>query len=250
LIDELTGWTLWANRVMTFLDGDSRLVCTIDQARMAARHERATVTPACAVVWREEDRPFVTGQLDVVEGSVRLEGADRDGEVRHLRVDATDLLGVRIGREASQRIGGRPALILERRTGPPLTIGFAMSTGAVFELAEVIAEVIADAAVASAHATVVVPIKSKSAGRVRELIREGPPFDLGASPLERHQVLLTEREAIFIFEGRAVRDFAARLAASPTVWRAASAWSGHMAGRPRIAEEAFTWVRHRQDREG
>ena len=38
----------------------------------------------------------------------------------------------------------------------------------------------------------------------RKLIAQGPPFDIGASGLQRHTVYLSAAEVVFVFEGREV----------------------------------------------
>jgi hypothetical protein len=47
---------------------------------------------------------------------------------------------------------------------------------------------------------VVVPLKAGVRDRVRELLEMGPPFDPEAAGLDRHQVFLTDQEAVFLFE--------------------------------------------------
>jgi hypothetical protein len=91
---------------------------------------------------------------------------------------------------------------------------------------------------------VVVPLADGAQERARELLADGPPFDLGDTQFVRHDVYLTASEAIFVFE--AGDDEPATLsirAEDPSVWRAAAAWRPLMAGRPRTAETIFTWER-------
>ena len=90
---------------------------------------------------------------------------------------------------------------------------------------------------------VVVPLKDGARARARELLDAGPPFDLEGTALDRHDVFLTEREVVFFFEAPGE---AARLelpADDPELWKAAAAWRGCLAGRPRKAEVAFSWER-------
>jgi hypothetical protein len=79
--------------------------------------------------------------------------------------------------------------------------------------------------------------------RARELIAAGPPFELPGMDLSAHRVYLTESEAIFVFEGAQPRAAIERLAGDPRTWRAAAAWRDVLAGRPRIAAQAFDWSR-------
>ena len=92
---------------------------------------------------------------------------------------------------------------------------------------------------------VVVPLREGSQETARLLIADGPPFDLDASALERHEVYLTESEAVFVFEGPGAREEVERLVGDPGVLRAAVAWRECLAARPRIAERSFDWSRDR-----
>jgi hypothetical protein len=96
---------------------------------------------------------------------------------------------------------------------------------------------------------VVVPLKAGVRDRVRELLKTGPPFDPEAAGLERHQVFLTDQEAVFLFEApdQSILD---RLARSPRLRWAAAAWREYLGGRMRVAEIAYSWARDgRSERE-
>jgi hypothetical protein len=94
-----------------------------------------------------------------------------------------------------------------------------------------------------AHLVVVAPLKPDMVDRARELLAEGPPFDLEALGFDRHGVFLTGREAVFIFE-RADGSAALELSAEdPALWEAASAWQECFSERPRVARAAFSWER-------
>lgn len=90
---------------------------------------------------------------------------------------------------------------------------------------------------------VVAPLREDAHATVRLLIQDGPPFQLEGTGLERHEVFLSEHEAIFVFEGENPRAAVERLLGEAAVWRAAVAWRECLAGKPRIAEEAFAWDR-------
>jgi hypothetical protein len=90
---------------------------------------------------------------------------------------------------------------------------------------------------------VVVPLREGAREQVRSLLRGGPPFALPQTPLTRHDVFLTDREAVFVFEGPDAREEVQRLASDPALWRAAASWHDLLAGRPRIAQSAFSWTR-------
>jgi hypothetical protein len=89
---------------------------------------------------------------------------------------------------------------------------------------------------------VVVPVRESARELIRELVAKGPPFDLPSSGLEAHHVFLTEREAIFVFEG-ADRSALERLMSDVNAWAAVEAWREHLAGEPRLAEDAYSWTR-------
>ena len=88
----------------------------------------------------------------------------------------------------------------------------------------------------------VVPLKEGATARARELLREGPPFELEPMHLERHEVFLTEREAVFVFETAGDAPPLRLAAGDPRLRTAAAAWREVMAGRPRKAETAFSWA--------
>jgi hypothetical protein len=94
----------------------------------------------------------------------------------------------------------------------------------------------------SSRVGVVLPLVPGAAGQVAELLRQGPPFDPDEIGLGRHQVFLTENEAIFLFEADSA-DAADRLLSSAGVWAAAEAWKELVAGPPRLAADAYSWVR-------
>jgi hypothetical protein len=90
---------------------------------------------------------------------------------------------------------------------------------------------------------VIVPLKAGARERAEELLRQGPPFDLEATQFDRHHVFLTDREAVFLFEGAGPSSTLQLPGEDPALWRAADAWSECMAERPRIASTAYSWLR-------
>jgi hypothetical protein len=81
---------------------------------------------------------------------------------------------------------------------------------------------------------------AEKAGR---LVEEGPPFDVEHLGIERHHVCVSEREAVFYFEGDSAAAAVDAISRSPGVLKAAMRWRGILAGRPRLAEERFGWTR-------
>ena len=90
---------------------------------------------------------------------------------------------------------------------------------------------------------VVVPLKPGSRDAVRGLLRRGPPFDPEKIPgLERHEVMLTEEEAIFLFESELGQEALTSLLSEASFWQAAAEWRDHLAGPPRLGEDVYSWA--------
>ena len=91
---------------------------------------------------------------------------------------------------------------------------------------------------------VVAPLKPGAEARARDLLDEGPPFDLEGSKFDSHEVFVTPQEVVFVFEGSASTGETLSLAAEdPGIWRTAQAWAECLDGRPRIARSVFAWKR-------
>jgi len=90
---------------------------------------------------------------------------------------------------------------------------------------------------------VVVPLRPGAYEAAAKLVDSGPPFTLAESPLDGHCVYLTEREALFVFEGPDARLVVEQILGEASVWDAASAWRDLLAGKPRVADIAFAWRR-------
>ena len=190
-----------------------------------------------AVVWREGASPPASGKLELLPGGMRLDGLERSREIPYASV-----AGVHVGRTAAERIGGSPSVVLERRTGAPVTISTVAQPSLVGEIVEQLAALQLHAE-APLLIAVVVPLKPGSHDAVRELLRSSPPFDPEQiAGLERHEVLLTAEEAIFLFEARLGADALTPLLSEPNVSQVAAAWHDHLAGPPRLAEAVYSWA--------
>ena len=91
----------------------------------------------------------------------------------------------------------------------------------------------------------VVPLKVGKRARAREILDEGPPFDLEKTGFERHQVYLTEHEVVFVFEGTEVEWRLDDLVDDQYAWvfqATLEAWRPLIEGEPRIARAAYTWT--------
>jgi hypothetical protein len=92
------------------------------------------------------------------------------------------------------------------------------------------------------YLVVVAPLRAGMAKRVRELLADGPPFDLDDS-VERHAVHLTDHEVVFVFEGEGPWSPPVLSAENPELWRAAKGWQECLAERPRVARTGYAWGR-------
>ncbi len=194
-----------------------------------------------AVKWREPDGQTFIGRLALGPRALRLEGrrCGSEGSAVDRRFGYEELQGLRIGSRGPDRLDGRPALVVERAEGAYLVADAGMGAPIVQELVDRLAQL---RLAAPRKATVVVPLKEGSIERVRALVAQGPPIDLDETPLTRHELLLTPREAIFVFEAETEDGLRASLSRLD-IWSAAAAWSQLVAGPPRLAEIAYAWER-------
>jgi hypothetical protein len=193
-----------------------------------------------AVTWQHGEQATRSGRLELLPGGLALEGSGADGAASET-IDFDDLVDVRIGRARADRLSGRQTLVLERRGGAPVRIAGIVQPGIISELAEHLASRVREED-AMSRAVVVLPLREGVSEQAAQLLRGGPPFDPNEVGLDRHHVFLTDEEAVFVFESD---DLAAaeRLIGSESFWKAASAWRELVAGPPRLAEDAYSWVR-------
>ena len=190
------------------------------------------------VVWRDGAGAPITGKLELLPRVMRFEGLDGSREVPYEELEA-----VRVGRSASDRINGGPTVVVERRRNDPITLATVAQPSVVGEIAERIAELRLGAQT-TRRLIVVLPLKPDAHASVGRLLKQGPPFEPAAiKGLDRHEVFLTTDEAVFVFESELGADALAPLLSDPKLWEAVAAWSEHVAGPPRIAEEVFSWIR-------
>lgn len=90
---------------------------------------------------------------------------------------------------------------------------------------------------------VVVPLRHGARKRAEELLEKGPPFDVTATHLSRHEVFLTDREVIFDFETPGAEAPLELRVEDPALHAVAEAWDEVMAGSPRKATPVFEWAR-------
>ena len=194
-----------------------------------------------AVKWREPDGQTFIGRLALGHRTLRLVGRSpgAHGPTVDRQIGYAELSGLRLGSRGADRLDGRPALVVERADGPYLVADGGMGAPVVQELVDRLAHL---CLAAPRKATVVVPLKRGAIDRVRELVAQGPPFDPAATPLTRHELFLTPREAIFVFEAQ-TEDGLRALLSELDIWTAAAAWGEVVAGAPRLADIAYAWER-------
>jgi hypothetical protein len=193
------------------------------------------------VVWQEGTLELATGRLELAEHGIKLDGRAGSEPSAH-EIAYSSLVGVHIGRTGSERLGGRPTVVLERRSGPPIRVAGVTQSGLVTEIVERLAELRLGPE-AERGLAVVVPLRDGSHEAVRKLLEAGPPFDPESLPLDRHQVFLTPGEVVFVFESRFGAHGLESLLEAPALWEIAASWSEHVAGAPRIAEDVYSWTR-------
>jgi hypothetical protein len=189
-----------------------------------------------AVSWRHGGREARSGRLELGPDALSFSNGSPVETVEY-----ADLRGVHVGRSASDRISGRPTLVLQRHMGDPIRIAAVGQPGIITELAEHLSSLLGEERVMS-RAVVVLPLREGTREQAAELLHGGPPFDPEEIGLDRHHVFLTESEAVFLFEADS-RDAAEKLIGEGRFWSAASAWKDLVDGPPRLAEDAYSWAR-------
>jgi hypothetical protein len=135
-------------------------------------------------------------------------------------------------------LDGHATLVLEPAGGDLISLAAVAQPGVIGELAERLAELRLDT---SRKTAIVVPLKDGSREAAQTLLDTGPPFDPTLTELERHEVFLGEREAIFVFDSPIGIESLQPLLEDAEVWRGLAAWGELLDGPPRFAEAAFTW---------
>ncbi len=190
-----------------------------------------------AAIWAEADGPAAAGSVALVDVGMNLSGGGAPG-IGETLVPYADVLAVEVVRDPTLRLNGCPTLRIERRGAPPLRVS-TIGLGVLGELNELLTA--ASAKDQPRLIGIVVPLRKGASADALALIEQGPPFDLAAAGIERHDVLLCDREVIFLFEGPRVDETVQRLVHDTSVWQAASGWARLIAGPPRLAEPRFAW---------
>ena len=122
--------------------------CGLSEPRLSDRHDRGRRAPTYArpmmstyaVKWREPDGGTCIGSLAFGRRTLRLEGRRPGGDVIDRQIGYEELRGLRIGRQGSERLDGRPALVVERADGQYLVTSAGTGVGVLYELIERLAE--------------------------------------------------------------------------------------------------------------
>ena len=191
-----------------------------------------------AITWQESDGTRHSGRLELGHDSLRLQGGNGDVSAsRVLPYSAID--SFRPARATGDRLQGRPTLLLELHDGTTVRIASVAQPGIVAELSDRLATV-TGARLSTDRAVIVVPLKAGAREGAEALIRSGPPFDPREVGLDRHDVYLTESEAVFVFEGDASL-FGEHLAGPGVFVQAMAAWRPLIEGQARYGDPVYTW---------
>ena len=197
---------------------------------------------AYAVTWQEGSGSARMGKLELGPAAIVLEGWEADTgagvEIPYSQLAHVALEG---GSDAE------PELVLELQSGAQIRIAGLAEPEILGALSDAIAA--ARGAASLSRVLVIVPLQPGSAERAAELLTNGPPFDPEALGLDRHEVHLTDEEAVFVFETVSQATFD-RLVADASLWAAAAAWNDLIAAPPRLAVDAYSWKRSRDGAEG
>ena len=140
---------------------------------------------------------------------------------------------------AAELHGGHPAVTTDDHAASSADAA-AMSTK--FDIGDLEHEL---AALASrphlSRIAIVVPIAPGMRELASAAIAEGPPFDPTTVGVESHQVLLSDREAIFIFGLEGGPEILERVLASDDFWATVQFWERIADGRPKLADVVYEW---------
>ena len=90
---------------------------------------------------------------------------------------------------------------------------------------------------------ITVRLKPNSEKEIREILKEGPPFELDDTGFESHTVFLASDQLVFLFEGERAEEEAAKLLERSRVLEQASRLGAVIEGEPSIPYEVFSWRR-------
>lgn len=88
---------------------------------------------------------------------------------------------------------------------------------------------------------VVARLKPGAEEEARELVAQGPPFDLAATDLARHSVYVSGDEVIFLFEGPGAEAVVESFVNDPVTSASFAVWGRLVEGTPHAARREFDW---------
>lgn len=88
-----------------------------------------------AVLWNEEGSPTHAGKLELRDRLLVLDGVNGTGPIRR-EVEIGDIESLRIARSRGERLGGRPALVLQLTRGRALRLATFAGVGALHEVVD------------------------------------------------------------------------------------------------------------------
>jgi len=88
-----------------------------------------------AVLWSEQEGPAHAGKLELSAGSLVLDGVNGSGRIR-CDLPIGDIMALRIGRSRSERLGGRPALVLQLTRDRVVRLATLAGIGALHEVVD------------------------------------------------------------------------------------------------------------------
>lgn len=193
-----------------------------------------------AVTWQEPESERLSGKLELRATGLSLEGSRNGSGPVAVVHPYEELTGLRLA-SSGERLDGRPTLVLDRRGRGPLHVASVAAPGIISEVAEELAEMKIASESVGERVAVVVPIRKSKLDKVRQLLEAGPPFEPQRVGLGRHQVFLTDHEAIFLFESAAGFSLS-KLLTDRGVWSSAASWRDCVAGAPRVAKPFYSWA--------
>jgi hypothetical protein len=196
-----------------------------------------------AVTWQEGAGPVRHGRLELRPGNLVLEGSDCSGLPQKRAIAYEEMTSAQLTRVSTERLSGRPTLVVDRRGAISLRIAGVVQPGIIPELAQRLSVLRhSEERRSMARVVIVVPLLQSRRDRARVLLEHGPPFDPDIAGLESHHVFLTDHEAVFVFEADEL-DAVEQLASDPTLWEAMAGWNDVVAGPARMAEDVYSWVK-------
>jgi hypothetical protein len=198
------------------------------------------MTLSYAVVWHEPPREARSGKLELADAALRLVGTSPDGGDEVTLIPYGSVERTRVATAPSERLCGRPTLVVERRDEQPIEIASVGGIGIVSELAEHVSRLLAPVAPGS-WALVLLPIRDGKDEQVRSLLEQGPPFDPKRVGLKQHHAFVADHHVVFLFESERELPSARQLLSGGELWRAAAAWRGVIAGPPLVSQPLYSW---------